>query len=173
MQSEQNQINNPETGGENHAKPRVLLLNGPNLTMLGRRDPEKYGTFTLDDVIESTRIKSAELGYSLISFQSNHEGELIDKIHEMMDSCAGILINAGALTHYSYALRDAIELCPVPVIEIHISDIENREDFRRNSVIRPVCSGQISGFGLNSYLMGMDYLEGILSTGSEEADEQE
>lgn len=151
-------------------KPYLLLLHGPNLNMLGRRDPEKYGTFTLDDVVENTRNQAGKFGYELISFQSNHEGDLIDKIHEMMDDCDGILLNAGALTHYSYALRDAIELCPVPVMEIHISDINAREDFRRVSVIRPVCCGQISGFGLKGYLMGVEQLVEILSSDCEVAD---
>jgi 3-dehydroquinate dehydratase-2 len=160
------------TDAGNQKKNCILMLNGPNLNMLGRRDPEKYGSFTLADVVESARLKAAEYGYQMTAYQSNHEGDLIDKIHEMMDCCSGILLNAGAFTHYSYALRDAIELCPVPVIEIHISDIMVREDFRRISVINPVCVKQFSGFGMNSYLMGLDYLVGYLSSEGEAADVQ-
>ncbi|HBP38073.1 MAG TPA: type II 3-dehydroquinate dehydratase [Clostridiales bacterium] len=141
---------------------RLLLLNGPNLNMLGRRDPKQYGTFTLADVEELTRRTAAGFGYGLDCFQSNHEGDLVDRIQAAIGQYAGILINAGALTHYSYALRDAIELCGLPVMEIHISDIYKREPFRHLSVIHPVCCGQVVGLGLDSYRLGTEQLCQVL-----------
>lgn len=139
-------------------RPCLLMLHGPNLNMLGRRDPQQYGTFTLSDIERTAAAAAKTRGFTLRSFQSNHEGDLIDRIHEAMDYCAGMLINPGALTHTSYALRDAIELCPVPVMEVHISDISKREDFRRHSVIRPVCCGQVAGHGLRGYDMAINQL---------------
>jgi len=143
---------------DTNVRSRLLLLNGPNLNMLGRRDPEKYGTFTLTDVEELTRATAMGEGFTLDCFQSNHEGALVDRIQQAMDHYAGILLNAGALTHYSYALRDAIELCRLPVMEIHISDIHKREPFRSISVIHPVCCGQVAGFGIDSYRLGTEQL---------------
>ncbi len=137
---------------------RLLLLHGPNLNMLGRRDPGQYGTFTLKDVETLTIQTAARYSFGVDCFQSNSEGDLIGRIQESMDRYDGILINAGALTHTSYALRDAIELCNLPVLEIHISDIHKREPFRRISVIQAVCCGQIAGFGLDGYRMATDHL---------------
>lgn len=136
----------------------LLLINGPNLNLLGRRAPEHYGRFTLDDAETLARQTAAASGYDLICFQSNHEGALIDQIQQTLGTVAGIAINAGALTHYSYALRDALELCDCPVIELHISNISQREPFRRHSVIRDVCSEQISGHGLDSYRLAIESL---------------
>lgn len=133
---------------------RLLLLNGPNLNLLGRRDPSQYGTFTLADVETITRRNVNAQGFALDCFQSNHEGELVDIIQASSSRYAGVLLNAGALTHYSYALRDAIEACKIPVMEIHISDIALREPFRQLSVIHPVCIGQVKGLGLDSYIVG-------------------
>ena len=133
---------------------RLLLLHGPNLNMLGRRDPRQYGTFTLADVERLTVATASAAGFAIDCFQSNHEGFLIDRLHAAMGGYAGILLNAGALTHYSYALRDAIDLISIPVMEIHISDIHKREAFRQVSVIHAVCCGQIAGFGLDSYRLG-------------------
>jgi 3-dehydroquinate dehydratase-2 len=144
-------------------RPVIMLLHGPNLNMLGRRDPGQYGSFTLKEVEHFTARIADSLGYDLVCFQSNHEGYLIDKIHETMDLCQGMLLNAGALTHYSYALRDAIDLCPVPVMEIHISDIHKREGFRQKSVINEVCCGQVSGFGIDSYRLGLEQLCRIIA----------
>lgn len=138
--------------------PRLLLLNGPNLNMLGRRDPKQYGTFTLADVEQLTRETAVSHGWELDCFQSNHEGDLVDRIQQAIGVYEGILLNAGALTHYSYSLRDAIELCRLPVMEIHISDIQKREPFRQISVIHEVCCGQIAGLGLDSYRVGTDKL---------------
>lgn len=138
--------------------PRLLLLNGPNLNMLGRRDPKQYGTFTLADVEQLTRETAASQGWELDCSQSNHEGDLVDCIQQAIGVYDGILLNAGALTHYSYALRDAIELCRLPVIEIHISDIHKREPFRQISVIQAVCCDQVAGLGLDSYRVGTEKL---------------
>lgn len=139
-------------------KRTILLVNGPNLNMLGKRDPKQYGTFTLRDVENAFAKKSAGLGFEARFFQSNSEGELVSAIHEAMKYAAGIVINAGAYTHYSYALLDAIQLSGLPVMEVHISDIHKREPFRRVSVIQTACVGQISGKGLDSYLIGLEEL---------------
>lgn len=139
-------------------KPVVLLVNGPNLDMLGKRDPAQYGTFTLADVEKAFAAKARELGVEARFFQSGCEGALCKAVHEAMDGAAGIVINAGAYTHYSYALLDALYLCKLPVMEVHISDIHSREPFRRVSVIRPACVDQVAGLGLASYTEGLERL---------------
>jgi len=136
------------------ADHRLLMLNGPNLNLLGRRDPTQYGTFTLVDVETITRRSINAQGFALDCFQTNHEGELVDIIQAARSRYTGIILNAGALTHYSYALRDAIDACKVPTMEVHISDIALREPFRQLSVIHPVCVGQVKGLGLDSYIVG-------------------
>jgi 3-dehydroquinate dehydratase-2 len=141
---------------------KFLLLNGPNLNMLGKRDPKYYGTFTLADVESLARQTAADLGYALDCCQSNHEGDLVDRIQQAIGQYDGILINAGALTHYSYSLRDALELFSKPIIEVHISDISTREDFRRLSVIRPVCSSQVAGHGIDSYRIAVEELSSLM-----------
>jgi 3-dehydroquinate dehydratase II len=130
---------------------RLLLINGPNLNMLGRRDPTQYGIFTLQDVEKRSTEAARARGYSLDCFQSNHEGAIIDRIHETMDRIDGIIINPGAFTHYSYAIFDALELCGQPIVEIHISDIARREAFRRISVLSPACIAQVKGLGIAGY----------------------
>ncbi len=142
----------------NETTDKILLINGPNLNMLGFRDPEQYGTFSLQDVVDLVKQTTEPFHFSVTAYQSNHEGDLIDQIHDAMRTHAGILINAGALTHTSYALRDALELTHLPVIEIHISDIHQREPFRRLSVIEDVCLDQISGQGINSYKLAAEKL---------------
>ena len=139
-------------------KPVVLLLHGPNLDMLGKRDPAQYGTFTLADVEKAFSEKCAELGVEPRFFQSGCEGELCHAIHEAMGYAAGLVVNAGAYTHYSYAILDALLLAKLPAMEVHISDIHSREPFRRISVIRPACVGQVAGLGLKSYLVGLERL---------------
>ncbi|MBQ7667456.1 MAG: type II 3-dehydroquinate dehydratase [Kiritimatiellae bacterium] len=139
-------------------KPVVLLVNGPNLDQLGKRDPAHYGSFTLADVERAFAEKCAELGVEARFFQSGCEGELCHAVHEARDYAAGIVINAGAYTHYSYALRDAIEVAKLPAVEVHISDIHSREPFRRVSVIRDVCRDQVCGLGLKSYTEGLERL---------------
>ena len=139
---------------------KILIINGPNINLLGKRNPSLYGLETLEEVNESIKLRGEELGFEIDFFQSNSEGLIIDKLHESMDiDYSGIIINPAAFTHYSLAIRDAIEILNIPVIEVHLSNISGREDFRQKSVIAPVCSGQISGLGLNSYLVAMDALK--------------
>ena len=135
---------------------RILLLNGPNLGRLGKRQPEIYGITTLTDVEEACAVRADSLGHTLAAFQSNHEGALIDRIEER--DYDAIVINPGALTHYGYSLHDALLGAEVPVVEIHISDIMAREDWRRVSVIEPVVSHRIMGHGWRGYLEAIDYL---------------
>ncbi len=134
---------------------KVLVLNGPNLNLLGTREPEIYGRVSLDRINERLNQLADQLGLELEFFQSNSEGEIISKIHQSIPACQGILINPGAFTHYSLALRDAISAAGIPCIEVHLSNIHAREEFRQKSVIAPVCLGQISGFGPLSYLLGL------------------
>ena len=129
----------------------ILLLNGPNLNLLGTREPDIYGRTTLDDIVSDMRALVEAAGGKLSSFQSNHEGEIIDKLHEARGRYDYIILNAGAYTHYSIAIRDALAAIEIPTIEVHISNIHQREEFRHHSVIAPVVVGQICGFGLESY----------------------
>ena len=137
---------------------RILIIHGPNLNLLGLRDAEHYGTLTLDKVNRKIRKHAQSQDVEIKIFQSNHEGKLIDFIHSRRKWADGIVINPGALTHYSYAIRDAIEAVKLPTVEVHFSDIHNREDFRKISVIAPICVGQIYGDDADSYLEGMDLL---------------
>lgn len=137
---------------------RLLLLNGPNMNLLGMRDPTQYGHWTLADVEDETRGAAMARGFRLDALQSNHEGRIIDLIQEARLRYDGILLNAAALTHTSIAIRDAIEACGIPVYEVHMSDIQKREPFRRLSVIEPVCQAQIIGLGLRSYLVALEQL---------------
>ena len=138
--------------------PKILLINGPNLNMLGKRSKEHYGSFTLAQVESAFRTKSESLGVEPVFFQSNGEGEIVTAIQESMKYAKGIVINAGAYTHYSYAIFDALLLCGLPVMEVHISNIHKREPFRNVSVINAACVGQIYGLGLESYLVGLEKL---------------
>lgn len=135
-----------------------MVIHGPNLNLLGEREPEVYGSTTLADVNEAILNLANQLDVSVTFFQSNHEGSIIDFIHEERKTAHGLLVNPGALTHYSYALRDAIAGINLPAVEVHLSNIYNREPFRKISVIKQVCIKQISGKGLNSYLEGLNYL---------------
>lgn len=136
---------------------RILVLNGPNLNMLGIREPEVYGSTTLEDINNMLRARAAQLNVDEIAFlQSNIEGELVTAIQNARGRYDFILLNAGAFTHYSIALRDAISSIDVPVIELHISNVHAREEFRHQSVIAPVVLGQVVGFGVDSYLAALD-----------------
>ncbi|MBR0260972.1 MAG: type II 3-dehydroquinate dehydratase [Selenomonadaceae bacterium] len=136
---------------------RILVLNGPNLNLLGTREPEIYGRFTLNDINELLRERAVQSGVDTIDFfQSNYEGALVEAIQNARGRYDFILLNAGALTHYSIALRDAIAAVPVPVIELHLSNIHRREEFRHTSVLAPVVMGQICGFGVDSYIAALD-----------------
>jgi 3-dehydroquinate dehydratase-2 len=134
---------------------KILLMNGPNLNRLGVREVGVYGTGTLQSLEEELRSFAKELGVMLDCFQSNHEGTIIDKLHEADGVYEGIILNPGAYTHYSYAIRDAIASISVPVIEVHISNIHKRESFRHVSVTAPATAGQIVGFGFYGYKMAL------------------
>ncbi|MGE0682417.1 MAG: type II 3-dehydroquinate dehydratase [Candidatus Binatia bacterium] len=135
--------------------PRVLVLHGPNLNMLGQREPQIYGHTTLADIDSMLISLGKELGVEVESFQSNHEGELVTKIQQARGRCAALLINAGAYTHTSVALLDAILASDLPVVEVHLSNLYKREDFRHHSYIARAAVGQICGFGADSYLLGL------------------
>ncbi|GAA3990225.1 type II 3-dehydroquinate dehydratase [Thermobifida alba] len=139
------------------SRPTVLLLNGPNLNLLGRRDPAQYGTTTLADVEKRLVALGDELGVDVVCAQSNHEGELVDRIHAARD-LDGVVFNPGAYAHTSIALRDAIEAVPTPCVEVHISNIHAREPFRHTSVTAPVMSGSISGCGVHGYELALRHV---------------
>jgi 3-dehydroquinate dehydratase-2 len=134
----------------------VLVLNGINLNMFGKRDPAQYGTITLAQINEQLDALATELGVTVQHFQSNHEGEMAERIHQAhVDKVDAVLINAGAWTHYSYGIRDALAILQCPIIEVHMSNIHAREAFRHHSVIAEIAKGQIAGFGVDSYLLGL------------------
>lgn len=136
--------------------PRILVLHGPNLNLLGTREPEIYGSTTLDDINEMIAERAAEVGIETAFYQSNHEGDLVDAIQQANHKFDFIIFNAAAFTHYSIAIRDAIAAIDVPVIEVHISNIHQREEFRYTSVLAPVAMGQICGLGVESYLAALE-----------------
>jgi len=139
---------------------KFLIIHGPNLSVLGRRKPDIYGTATLAQINAAIKTKAAELKCRVRVFQSNSEGGIIDIIEKNSGWADAIIINPGAYTHYSYAIRDAIEAAGLPAAEVHMSDISKREPFRRKSVIKPVCEAQFKGLGLNSYIKAMLYFAG-------------
>ena len=135
---------------------KILVLNGVNLNMFGKRDPKQYGTVTLDEITASVKALGKELGADVDCFQTNIEGEMCERIHQgFRDGVDAVLINAGAWTHYSYGIRDALAILKCPIIEIHMSNIHAREPFRHVSVIAEIAKGQICGFGVESYLLGL------------------
>ena len=137
---------------------KILVIHGPNLNLLGEREPGVYGTDTFESINDEIVAHALEYGMHCEVFQSNHEGEIIDELHLARKKFDGVVLNAGAYTHYSYAIRDAIAAIKIPVVEVHLSNIHARDGFREKSVIAPVCAGQISGFGKHSYLMAVDAL---------------
>ena len=141
---------------------KILILNGPNLNLLGTREPEKYGNQTLSDVENFVKEQASKLNVEVDFYQSNIEGELVDKIQEAKGNYDGIVMNPAAYTHTSVAIRDALLAVQIPTIEVHISNIHTREEFRKTSLTAPACVGQLTGFGINSYKLGLialvDYL---------------
>lgn len=133
---------------------KIQIINGPNLNLLGMREPEVYGSNSFNDYLQLLRSEFPELEISY--FQTNVEGEIINKLHEAGYGCDGIILNAGGYTHTSVAIRDAIKAVPAPVIEVHISNVHSREEFRHNSIISAVCKGVIAGFGLDSYQLAVE-----------------
>ena len=141
---------------------KILLLHGPNLNLLGTREPEVYGSMTLDDINEKMISLGEELGAEVICLQSNHEGALIDALHDARTWANGVVFNPGGYTHTSVALRDAISAIVIPVIEVHLSNVYAREEFRHTSFVSAVCKGKVSGFGWRSYELGLRGLIDII-----------
>jgi 3-dehydroquinate dehydratase-2 len=134
---------------------KILVMHGPNLNLLGRREPEIYGSTTLDEINQRLVDAGNSLGIEVKAFQSNHEGDLIDALQDAQDWAAGVILNPAGYTHTSVALRDAIAAINIPVIEVHLSNVHAREEFRRHSYVSPVCKGTIAGFGWRSYLLAL------------------
>ncbi len=143
----------------------ILVLHGPNLNMLGQREPQIYGSTTLDQINTALQACAAAAGSRVVCFQSNHEGALIDRIQATAAQLQGVIINPGALTHYGLSLRDALAALRVPIIEVHISNVYTREPFRHTSVIAPIATGQITGLGWRGYLLALEWLLAQDATG--------
>ena len=137
---------------------KILVINGPNLNNLGRRDPGHYGSTTLSEIEKAVAEKAGDLNAEVAFFQSNHEGDIVDFIQKSTDGSDGVIINAGALTHYGLSMRDALTDAGLPIIEIHISNIHARDEYRRHSVVADMAVGQIAGFGWRGYLYALDFL---------------
>ena len=147
---------------------RILVLHGVNLNMFGRRDPTHYGTATLAQIDSGLETLAAELGVTVECFQTNHEGEMVERIHKVLDEdIQALVINAGAWTHYSHAIADALAILKLPVVEVHMSNVHARENFRHHSVLSPVCTGSICGFGPSSYLLGLRAALDAVATAAE------
>jgi 3-dehydroquinate dehydratase-2 len=141
---------------------RVLILHGPNLNLLGEREPEIYGTATLADHVVTATLEAERLGLEASAYQSNHEGELVDQIQQARNRCDGIIINPGAFTHYAWSLHDALAAFAGPVVELHLSNPDAREPWRRTSVIAPVATGSIMGFGGHGYVLAVHAMAALL-----------
>lgn len=142
---------------------KILVLHGPNLNLLGRREPEIYGSLTLDEINTRLTGLGETLGAEIVCEQSNHEGALIDALHAAREWADGVVFNPGGYTHTSIALRDAVTAIGIPVVEVHLSNVEAREEFRHRSLISPVCTGKVSGFGWRSYALGLRALVDLLN----------
>lgn len=147
--------------------PAILVLHGPNLNLLGRREPHIYGNLTLEEINRRLTVAGEQADLEVRAFQSNHEGELIDRLQEAPAWAAGVIFNPAGYTHTSVALRDAISAIDIPVVEVHLSNIHAREDFRQRSLLAPVCAGSIAGFGWRSYLLALHALTDLIRPGSE------
>ena len=145
------------------AKIKILIIHGPNLNMLGKREQTVYGDTSLDEINKKAVRHGSGIGFDVDTLQSNNEGEIIDTIHAAQNAYDGVIINPGGLTHTSVAVRDAIASVDIPFIEVHLSNIHNREEFRSKSLTAPVCVGQICGFGMNSYILGLEALKRIIN----------
>lgn len=143
---------------------RIAVMHGVNLDQLGRRDPAHYGTLTFAELQARVDGYGEELGLSLRFFQTNHEGAFVEHLHQMRDAADGIILNPGAWTHYSYAIRDALELTGLPAVEVHLSDVMQREEFRRHSVISELCVATVSGQGVDGYRVGLERLREELTS---------
>ena len=141
---------------------KIAIVNGPNINLTGLREPSVYGANSLDDINAEIERHAGKMEIECLFFQSNGEGRIIDFLQSCIDNCSGIIINAGAYTHYSYAIRDAIKAVNLPTVEVHMSNIHAREEFRHTSVIAPVCIGQIAGFGRESYLLAVEALKNYI-----------
>ena len=142
---------------------RIEVMHGVNLDQLGRRDPDHYGNLTLDGLQVRIESMAGELGLEVLFFQSNHEGAFVERLHRLEGLADGVLLNPGAWTHYSYAIRDALELTGLPAVEVHLSDIEHREEWRRVSVIRDLCVASVAGQGVEGYREGLERLQAELA----------
>jgi 3-dehydroquinate dehydratase II len=145
------------------ARNRIEVMHGVNLDQLGRRDPEQYGTLTLDELELQIRTAADELGLEARFFRTNHEGEFVERLHRVEGLADGLVLNPGAWTHYSYAIRDALELARLPAVEVHLSDVDAREPWRRQSVIRELCIARVAGKGPDGYRDALEYLRKELS----------
>lgn len=154
--------------GEESARPLILMVNGPNLNMLGTREPHLYGSTTLPDIVDGLMqvAESSQPPLALSAFQSNHEGAIVDFLQSHHNDAAGVIINAGAFTHYSYAIRDALSNLGLPTVEVHITNIHARESFRHHSVISDIVSGQIVGLGVQGYGLALEWHRARLAGGS-------
>ena len=141
---------------------KILVIHGPNLNMLGKREPDIYGQQTLDEIDDQLHKLGEKLGIDLETFQSNHEGEIVNRIQQALGTCNGILINPAAYTHTSIAIRDALSLLDIPIVEIHLSNIYKRESFRHNSLIADIAAARISGFGAQGYLLALEGLAALI-----------
>lgn len=140
----------------------IWILNGPGLNLLGEREPAVYGTTTLDEIVETCRKRAAELGFDVDARQTNHEGELVGWLQDARREAAGVVLNPAAFSHYSFAVRDAVVSAQVPVVEVHISNIHAREEFRHRSVVSPVAAGVIAGLGARGYVLAVEALADLL-----------